>query len=421
MSLDSDQRTDQHNYEFPLWVRIATLLLISLGVFGSILPGIRTNIGFLFPFRLFLPVYITVLAGAIVLYSQGKIRFPRLFVALSGLVCLGMFSFLYAVQNGTGSGVLQPIVLLTKFILLISIVITLNTRRWVYRGWILLVGLVLLAFIIALFEYSTGWHFAGSQLQQLPNYPPYSSWVTTWYTNVNDFAFFLQMATIPALVMGLNPTTTSKKRISFLGVWTISAYLVVHLGARAVILAYPIVIATTLGLIYGNIIRQTIRQIPIRVGKILIPLFGLVLTTVFVLVPNPTNPGSSIWIRWQLQKAAVLGGDVWGHGWGSSPTVISQTSVSTGGILSPHSWFGALLTDTGLLGLALFLVFYGGLVVGLARIANLRDPVPVMSITSLVALPIAGLGPSNVLFLPMFWIVIGLSISTLQVSSWHIS
>ncbi|MDL0141623.1 hypothetical protein [Halobacterium salinarum] len=357
----------------------------------------------------------------IILYNQGKTRFPRTFVTLLGVVCLGMFSFLYAGQSGGGSVILQPVVLLSKFILLISIVFTLNTRRWVYQGWLLLVGLVLLALITSLFEYSTGWHFAGSQLQQLPDRPPYSSWVTAWYTNVNDFALFLQMATIPALTLGLNPTTTSKKRISFLGVWTISAYLVVHLGARAVILAYPIVIATTLGLIYGNIIRQTIRQIPIRVGKILIPLFGLVLTTVFVLVPNPTNPGSSIWIRWQLQKAAVLGGDVWGHGWGSSPTVISQTSVSTGGILSPHSWFGALLTDTGLLGLALFLVFYGGLVVGLARIANLRDPVPVMSITSLVALPIAGLGPSNVLFLPMFWIVIGLSISTLQVSSWHIS
>jgi hypothetical protein len=300
-----------------------------------------------------------------------------------------------------------------RFVLLFSIIITLNTRNWIHRAWTLLIGLSLLALIVALFEYSTGWHFVGSQIHQLPDRAPYSAWVTAWYTNVNDLAFFLLMATIPALVLGLNPTTGSRIRVSLVSVWIIGASLTVHLGSRAVLLAYFIVAINAFGLTYFNAIHRVIGRIPIRVGKVVAPLFGLVLAGLFVLVPNPiTNLGQSIWIRWQLQKVAVLEGRFLGNGFGSSPAVISQSSIDTGGIASPHSWYGAFLTDTGIVGLTLFLVFYGGLVVSLIRTADLRDPVSVMSITSLIALPVAGLGPSNVLFLPMFWIVIGLSICT---------
>lgn len=417
MSWNFRQRVGEDNYRYPSWIKSATLLLILLAVLGPILPSIQTGAGTLFPFRLFLPVYVILLSVAISSYSRGKIRFPRIIVPLLVLMCLGILSFFHAVLTGKGSETTQLFVILTRFILFFSIIITLNTRNWIHRAWTFLFGLSLLALIVALFEYSTGWHFVGSQIHQLPDRAPYSTWVTAWYTNINDLSFFLLMATIPALVLGLNPTTDSRIRLFLVGVWIIGASLTVHLGSRAVLLAYFIVVIIAFGLTHFNTIRRIIRRIPLRIGKVVAPLFGLVLGGLFVLVPNPiTNLGSSIWIRWQLQKVAVVEGGFFGDGFGSSPAVISQSSIDTGGIASPHSWYGAFLTDTGIIGLTLFLVFYGGLVVSLIRTVNLRDPISIMSITSLIALPVAGLGPSNVLFLPMFWIVISLSITTLGVS-----
>ncbi|WP_256394621.1 hypothetical protein [Halohasta litorea] len=279
----------------------------------------------------------------------------------------------------------------------------------------MLIGLFLLAMIVALFEHTTGWHFAGSQIHRLPDRAPYSTWVTAWYANVNDFSFFLLMTTIPALVLGLTPTTDSRIRVFSIGVWTIGASLTVHLRSRAVILAYIIVATTAFGLTHVNTIRRIIERIPRRIGKVVPPIFGFVLAGLFVLVPNPiTEHGSSLWTRWQLQKAAVLEGGFWGNGFGSSPVVISQSPIDTGGTVSPHSWYGAFITDTGILGLTLFLVFYGSLVAGIVRTANLRDPISIISITSLIALPVAGLGSSNALILPTFWIVLGLSISTFR-------
>ena len=415
MSSNYRQRAGEHSYGFPPWVKSVTLLFISFAVLGPILPGIHTNLGELFPFRLFLPIYIAILAIAINSYSQDKIRFPRIIVPLFVIMCLGIFSFIYAVSTGKGSGTTQLIIILTRFILLISVIIVIDSRKWIYRAWTVLIGLSLLAMIVALFEHSTGWHFAGSQIHGLPDRAPYSTWVTAWYTNVNDFAFFLLMATIPAIVLGLNSTTDSRIRVFSIGVWAIGASLTVHLRSRAVILAYIIVATTVFGLTYVNTIRRIIERIPRRVGKVVPTLFGIALTGIFVLMPNPiTEHGSSIWTRWQLQKAAVLEGGFWGNGFGSSPAVISQSAVDTGGTVSPHSWYGAFITDTGILGLTLFLVFYGSLVICIVQTANLRDPIPIMSITSLIALPVAGLSSSNVLILPTFWIVIGLSICTFK-------
>jgi O-antigen ligase len=135
----------------------------------------------------------------------------------------------------------------------------------------------------------------------------------------------------------------------------------------------------------------------------------------FVLIPNPiANVDSSLWIRWQLQKAAVVESDVLGHGLGTSASVIRRSTINTGGIYDPHSWYGVILIDTGYIGLVLFLIFYGGILVGLLRTNNPQDSIQTISIISLIALPVAGLGPSNVVSMPMFWIVLGLAVVKLQ-------
>jgi len=130
-------------------------------------------------------------------------------------------------------------------------------------------------------------------------------------------------------------------------------------------------------------------------------------------MPNPIDAvGSSLWTRWQLQRAAILEGGIFGQGLGSASTIISRSLIDTGGFTDPHSWYGAIVSETGMLGLVLFLIFYGGLLVKLFRMSDMVDPVQIMGVTALVALPVAGLGPSNVLRSPTWWIALGLSVST---------
>ena len=405
----------QNGSGFPLWIQLITLVLAASAVLGNLLPSFTLSFGSLFPFRLLLPIYIGALGFAIVAHTKYKIGFPKITVALLGVVCLGVIGTLLGLIFGQGPEFTQLIVLLLRVVLLFTIVTVVITRTDIYRVWALLTCLALLSFMLVSIELTTGWHIAGSQLQTLPERLPYSNFVTAWYTNINDLAFFLLMSTTPALVMGLHQDTNLLSRLFYICVWIIGAVLTIHLNSRAVMIAYVMSVVTAFTLTHADSIRRQVQEIPSRAGKVSIPICGIALAAMFVFIPNPVpDVGSSIWIRWQLQKAAILEGGLFGHGFGSSIPILELSSIDTGGIFSPHSWYGAFAIDAGIIGLILFFVFYAGLVTRLLRTANLQDPIPVMSITALISLPVAGLGPSNVLYLPTFWIILGVSIVTLR-------
>jgi hypothetical protein len=327
---------------------------------------------------------------------------------------LGAFSILLAIPTGiSGTG---AIVFLTRLFILFGIILTLNTRRWVYRGWMILLILAVLSLVVASFEIITGWHWSGSMLTELPDAPRYSNLASVWYHNINDFSFFALVGTIPALILALKPTTNFHTRIFFASIWITGAIITFQIFSRATMLAYPLVIITAVALVHSHGIRKLLCRVPVRVGEVTLPSIGVFSAVVFYQVPNPiTNVGSSLWTRWQLQKAAVLEGGIIGQGLGSASAIIgSSTITGLGGssLAAPHSWYGAIVSETGMLGLILFLIFYGGLLTKLSRISNMTDSVQIMSVTALVTLPIAGLGPSNVLRMPTWWIVIGLAVAT---------
>jgi hypothetical protein len=277
----------------------------------------------------------------------------------------------------------------------------------------LLLALALLSFGVAGIEIFSGWHWPGSKLTQLPYRPRYSNWASAWYHNVNNFSLFILIATIPALVMALNPATNHRTRTFFTLIWIIGFTITFQIYSRAVMIAYPLVVVTPVALLYSHNLRKLLSRIPVRVINTALPSFGVFLAGIFYFVPNPiSNVGSSLWARWQLQEAAILEGGIFGQGLGNASTIISKASVDTGGITDPHSWYGAIVSETGIVGIILFLNFYGELLSGLFRMSDRTDSVQIMSVTALVALPVAGLGPSNVIRTPLWWIILGLSIST---------
>jgi len=358
-----------------------------------------------------LPVYTIVLIVSIPLYRIDRVKIPRVTTGILIFLMFGGFSTLLAAQTGISSSGL--VVLLTRIFVLFAIVLTLDTRRWVYRGWIVLVVLTVISFGIAGIEIFYGWHWTGSRLTEVPNLPRYSNWASAWYVNINNFSVFALIGTIPALVLSLNPNTDYRARMLFSAVWITGFVITLQIYSRAVMLAYPFTIVTAVALMRSYNISKIISQVSGRIAKLILTLIGGFLTVIFYSVSNPfNNEGSSLWIRWQLQKAAVMEGGILGQGLGSASYIISGSSINTGGIANPHSWYGVIVSETGILGLVLFLIFYGGLLTELSQNLRPKDSVRIMSITALVALPVAGLGPSNVLRMPTWWIVIGLAVAT---------
>lgn len=316
----------------------------------------------------------------------------------------------------TGGPITSSLLLLgTNFAILLAIAIGLTDRIGVYRGWLVLTGLAILAMGVATVELLTGWHVSYSQLQTVPNRPPYSGWFTAWFTNVNDLAYLLHFGTILPLVLALRPSQDYLFRILCGLLWVASVAIAIHLDARAVILAAGIAVVVAIGLIRLPRFRLAVKHLSVRTGLVGAPLLGIILTVIFVYWPNPFSMAeSSLWIRWQLQKAAVVSSGLFGNGFARTSWAISQSGVETAMILSPHSWFGAIVGSTGIVGLMCFLTFYGGTVVQLVRVSQEIDPVRATSAVSLITLPFASLGPSNALQTIVFWTVIGLAILTLE-------
>ena len=400
----------------PGWVRAAALVLIALSVFGSFLPGVEISIGVLFAYRLALPIFI-VLYGISLCYSgKPHLQMPPSLASFAAFVAVLTISSVVAMFSD--GGIRGPLFLATQLALLLAVILTLTNRRWIYRGWLLLTAITLVAFGFAAVELVAGWHVAYSQINSLPDRAPYNTWFTGWFTNVNDLAFLIHFGTMLPLVLAFRRSMRRSIRAICALIWAVGVAIAVHLGARALIVAFALSFVIAGGLMRMPTLRRALGRVPTRVSMIALPALGIVGSGFLALAPNPvTRSGSSLWVRWQLQTASVLVGGAFGRGYGRTHQAIAQSPINTmttGGteITSPHSWFGAIVGGAGILGLILFLAFYGGALVRLLRTSADGDPVWIVSTTAFISLPIAGLGPSNVLQMSLFWVVLGLCIAT---------
>lgn len=395
-------------------VRSLTLVAIVLAIIGPFLPGPQIAGVTLFPYRLFLPGYLGVLLLTLATQPGAtSIELPRPTIPLFGVLAVVIISIGY---TSNFSATVRGIILFgANFLLLVGIVWTLNDRRWVYRGWLTLFILSLLALGVIALEYVTGWHSPVSQIHSLPEYPPYTYYATAFFRNVNDTGFFLSIAGMFPLTMAIYPRTIRWLRAGMFSLWVIGIWFALRVGARAILAAYALAFVFSVALVHGRAVRRAITAPTTRFSRVIMSAFGIIAVVAFMVLPNPfPKSATSLWIRWQLHKAAIAVGGLFGTGIGAGRFAIENKPIPTGGISSPHSWAGAFIADIGILGLFLFLLFYGGLFAALLQRSTGEDPVAVMSVGAIVIFPVAAIGPSNATLTAMFWVTLGLGIATLM-------
>jgi hypothetical protein len=396
-----------------IYVQVAALILIVLAILGPVLPGVEVSVGNLFPYRIALIPNFCLYTIYVLQHQQFRIAVTTSGIAFAAFVLLLLAATLNSLV--TGGPITSLLLLGTNLALLLVIAIGLTNRVGVYRGWLVLTGLAIVAMSVATVEFLTGWHVPYSQLQTFPNRPPYTGWFTAWFRNVNNLAYLLHFGTILPLVLALRPSKDYLFRILCGLLWVTNIAIAVHLDARVMIITAGITAVVAIGLIRSPRFRLAAKHLPVRIGLVSVPLIGVILAFIFVYWPNPFSmPESSLWIRWQLQKAAVVSSGLFGNGFTRTSWAISQSGVETTMIFSPHSWFGSILGSTGLVGLTCFLAFYGGTVAQLVRVSQEMDSVRTTSAISLITLPFASLGPSNALQTAVFWVVLGLCIATVN-------
>ena len=108
-----------------------------------------------------------------------------------------------------------------------------------------------------------------------------------------------------------------------------------------------------------------------------------------------------------------------GYGVGNSEGYLRiDVEGKTQGVYSPHGLLLELLGDFGVFGVALYGVLYLYLLIKNIMFAkNMKDSISIASVIALVALAPASFGPSSITYIFLYWTVLSLAASNIQIKS----
>ena len=404
---------------------IATGILFTTAILGPLLVGIRTGSFHLFWFRLYLPFYAVAL-GWFVWTKRSELRplpAPVLLFAAFGIwVMLSVLwasefniSWFFFVVSGLFVG---AAVFLTAF-----------GERTLVRYLLVVFALVAAGEAVALVEIFTGWHLPTSRLAGAFGPDEVRVGVdmaSAWFNNRNNFAFLLSLASGPLFAITLRTGTRRLWRMLSLSGIGVAVFIMWAGGAWAALAATVIAL--------GSVFVLTALRSRLRVQSWTPPKHGATILTALVFlaaiaaisvlwfVPNPIGAtGSSFWARWQLGVAALdlfVKTNGLGVGIGAFPSAIAASAVNTSGVLAPHNWLLYLLGTFGIVGTALFLAAYSRLLYDLLTNAvDVGGWEHIGLFGTMLALPVAALGPSNALQTHTFWLFLGFAAVTAYAST----
>ena len=106
-----------------------------------------------------------------------------------------------------------------------------------------------------------------------------------------------------------------------------------------------------------------------------------------------------------------------GYGVGNSEQYL-RVKCEAVDIYNPHALIIELLGDFGVFGVALYGLLYLYLLIKSVIIAkNTKDSIAIASIVSLIALAPASFGPSSITYIYLYWTVLALIASNIQIKS----
>lgn len=391
--------------------RSATYVMVVLAVLGSAVPSPELAGVTLYPYRIFLIPYSLVLA--ITILRQKQVRIPRssFFLALFFIIALGSITWAtyYGIAvRGFGR-------LLEKGVLTAGIILTATDRKTLHTHFALLAALAVASFSIASVEFATGFHLPNTRYADRDPAGVFGPIIATWFHNINDYAFFLVLATIFPAVHVISKDTRQSIRIMSLVILTTSITIMIDNTARTAILSTILIVAGITAQRYSSRIRTTPQWLVYRPIFLMFLVGTILMVLIFTFAENPFTPmHRSLYIRWRLQAVATNLGveNFLGVGVANTKPEILALGLSPRGIGSPHSWYGTAVGGLGLPGVFIIALFFANLISSTLRVAlDSADPIAITAAAWAFVLPISTLGPSNALFQSTFWIGTGLSLA----------
>ncbi|QRY24867.1 hypothetical protein [Halobacterium sp. BOL4-2] len=395
--------------------RRSTYLMIVLALLGNI-PGTPEIYGmFLYPFRLLYPPYIALLI--LFILNKKEVEITKTTVLFFAFICYIPASLIWSINPQ--NTLINSLSLLATASLSIGIWITSKNREIIHRYLLLITGIGIIALGLAGYEMITGHNlsvsrFHGRKPQALLGY-----YATAWFYNINKFTFFMLLSVIYPTSLALTSWLSIRERILYLAPLGIGVFIFINLSSRAILLSTIIIIGYIIA-VGRDRVPNGIRQF--RTNRIVTTIFGLAtigLLVVFSLIPNPASKGSSIYIRWELQSTAtsyVLSNPI-GVGYRNTESILLSLARVTKDIGAPHSLYGRIILDFGLVGLLLAVTLFGVLISQSSKYAIARNnPVETTTAAWMVALPVSSLAPANPIVQPTLWVGIGLVLAVIQLN-----
>lgn len=383
--------------------------VISLVLFRRLLPPFYIGPISITSVGIYLLVPLILLLGA-VLQGRGRLQLSRPLSYLLLFTGFAAASLLWTPDLATGLSMLVAIMVSVSFIFSLSL--TASTQAGLDRHLAVIIAVTLLTLAVAGIEFATHTHLPVSRLVTA-EYDQFGDRLATalWY-NSNDFGLFLALAA--PIVYGYR----SSRHWRVFAMTTVAAIcgILLQNGSRAALLAVAVGAVSYVGvrLLAQLAPREWTPPRMVFTTMFLVLPVGIVAAT--VLVPSLNGSGTSVWVRWQLQRATVSmlrESPLVGVGIGGFETIVASIPVYTAGVYQPHNWLFRLLGEYGVLGAGLFLLGYGLTLDRLfCQSIDSNDAVAAALFASLLSFSVAGLGPSKPLTgLYIFWIVFGLGIA----------
>jgi O-antigen ligase len=296
--------------------------------------------------------------------------------------------------------------------------------------WLLAAALAL-TLVVAAAELVTGRHLPGSAalLQTIPGVAPNRK-ATAWFVNANDLASYLAICW-PFLLLGALATRSTLRRLVLVVALLAAGGIVVYTGSRTSLVTIALetlvagVLAVRIGWLSGKRALAALAAIALLLAGMAVLAFNdsdLPIIRQFRLaglaedVQTGTGSGD---VRLDLARAGIQAANRYlyaGVGPGNAEALTKESEQVTVGFGNLHSWWFEVFVNTGLPGIVLFAIFFGGLIVVTRRALRTATGggdswLAASTFTALVGWTIGAFGPSTAVSFAPMWILFGLGLA----------
>jgi teichuronic acid biosynthesis protein TuaE len=420
-------------------LQLVFLALVACSFVGPALPAIPAGAFSIFPARILLVVVACLVAFEVARRPQQlEVYLPvRLYVLFFGIwLTYAAISLTWCHVLGLG---LRELALLAAGIALVLFTVySTRTEEHLRRLAAIWMSMFVALAVIGLWENISGNHLVLSGFYGLAD-ERFRFSPTGPEHNPNDYALFLVSA-LPFVLGRYIYSSRTLQGMLYLFPLALGVYLLFATGSRSAVLSLCLdcllLLVMTVSTQGSKRLARLLRACAFCVIVVAVNSIPLVLQypQVTAVVPmwrqaevaaeQIDGKAESIGLRWSLvQNGLEFVRETKGFGVGVGNTgwwMANRGAADTSGVSDPHNWWLDLLVTYGIAIAALFCLaclslFISSVATWKLALDSATDWVRMGSTLSLAGMPLAVLGPSSVVGLASFWLVLGTALATVNV------